>query len=159
MSNWTSKDIAEIIGITAIVLSLVFVGLQMKQSQEIAIAETYQQEISATYAGGSLAAANAEAVAKANRGAELSEAEVFALREYVRTRWLHAFFSSSHQLFLGGNTGGPVGNTSMCLCANPGLKKIWKEQFENIQQGAGPNSRLADFLIELDASVTSRCGV
>jgi len=39
-TNW--KDTAELIGITAIVASLVFVGLQMKQSQDIAIAAQYQ---------------------------------------------------------------------------------------------------------------------
>ena len=35
------KDIAELVGVAAIVASLVFVGLQMKQSQEIAIAAQY----------------------------------------------------------------------------------------------------------------------
>lgn len=39
-TNW--KDIAELVGITAIVASLIFVGLQMKQSQDIAIASTGQ---------------------------------------------------------------------------------------------------------------------
>lgn len=39
-SNW--KDTAELIGIAAIVASLLFVGLQMKQSQDIAIAAQYQ---------------------------------------------------------------------------------------------------------------------
>ena len=36
------KDIAELIGIAAIVASLIFVGLQMKQTQEIALADAYQ---------------------------------------------------------------------------------------------------------------------
>jgi hypothetical protein len=40
-TSW--KDIAELIGIAAIVASLVFVGLQMKQSQEIAIAAQYHE--------------------------------------------------------------------------------------------------------------------
>ena len=39
-SNW--KDIAEVVGITAIVASLIFVGLQMKQSHEIALSAAYQ---------------------------------------------------------------------------------------------------------------------
>jgi hypothetical protein len=39
-TNW--KDVAELIGIAAIVASLIFVGLQMKQSHEIAIADQYQ---------------------------------------------------------------------------------------------------------------------
>ena len=38
-TNW--KGIAELVGITAIIGSLVFVGLQLKQSQDIAIAAQY----------------------------------------------------------------------------------------------------------------------
>ena len=38
--NW--KDVAEFVGIAAIVASLVFVGLQLRQSQEIAIAAASQ---------------------------------------------------------------------------------------------------------------------
>ena len=38
-TNW--KDIVELVGIAAIVASLIFVGLQMQQSQEIAIAAQY----------------------------------------------------------------------------------------------------------------------
>ena len=41
------KDIAELIGIGAIVASLVFVGLQMKLSHEIAIADQYQNRADA----------------------------------------------------------------------------------------------------------------
>jgi len=44
--NW--KDIAEPIGIAAIVASLIFVELQMRQSHEIALSETYQQRSART---------------------------------------------------------------------------------------------------------------
>ncbi len=40
-TNW--KDIAELVGISAIVASLVFVGLELRQSHEIAIAAEYQE--------------------------------------------------------------------------------------------------------------------
>ena len=40
-ADW--KGTAELIGITAIVASLIFVGLQLKQSQEIAIGTQYHQ--------------------------------------------------------------------------------------------------------------------
>jgi hypothetical protein len=40
-ANW--KDVAELVGIAAIVASLIFVGLQMKQSQEIAVAAQYHE--------------------------------------------------------------------------------------------------------------------
>ena len=42
MKNTSWKDIAELIGIAAIVASLVFIGLQMKQSQDIALSAAYQ---------------------------------------------------------------------------------------------------------------------
>jgi hypothetical protein len=41
MSNW--KDTAELVGIAAIVASLIFVGMQMRQEQKIAEAEIYAQ--------------------------------------------------------------------------------------------------------------------
>jgi uncharacterized membrane protein YecN with MAPEG domain len=45
-SKW--KDFAELIGITAIVLSLVFVGLQLRQSQVIAQSDIALQELEST---------------------------------------------------------------------------------------------------------------
>ena len=39
-TNW--KDIAELVGIAAIVASLMFVGLEMRQTRVIALANTYQ---------------------------------------------------------------------------------------------------------------------
>lgn len=40
------KGIAELIGVTAIVASLIFVGLELRQSRQIAIADIYQQRTS-----------------------------------------------------------------------------------------------------------------
>jgi len=45
-ADW--KDSAELIGIVAIVASLVFVGLQLRQSHEIALATQYQARAEAT---------------------------------------------------------------------------------------------------------------
>jgi hypothetical protein len=44
-SNW--KDTAELVGIAAIVASLIFVGLQMRQSHEIALVTLYQMRADA----------------------------------------------------------------------------------------------------------------
>jgi len=41
------KEVAELVGIAAIVASLVFVGLQLRQAQEIAIADQYQERSNA----------------------------------------------------------------------------------------------------------------
>jgi hypothetical protein len=50
MNRATWKDGAELIGVLAIVLSLIFVGFQIKQSQEIAMAAQYQARLD-TWAG------------------------------------------------------------------------------------------------------------
>jgi hypothetical protein len=42
MTNITWRELAEAIGIVSIVASLVFVGLQLRQSQQVAVAEQYQ---------------------------------------------------------------------------------------------------------------------
>jgi hypothetical protein len=47
MNRETLSDWIQIVGMVAIVASLVFVGLQMKQSQEIAIAAQYQARLDA----------------------------------------------------------------------------------------------------------------
>ena len=47
ISDW--KDTAELIGIAAIVASLIFVGLQMKQSQDIAVAGQNQERQSVAF--------------------------------------------------------------------------------------------------------------
>jgi hypothetical protein len=50
MNRATWKEGAELIGVLAIVLSLIFVGFQIKQSQEIAMAAQYQARLD-TWAG------------------------------------------------------------------------------------------------------------
>jgi len=47
-SEW--KEIAELVGLAAIIASLVFVGLQLKQSQDIALATQYKSRAEATQA-------------------------------------------------------------------------------------------------------------
>lgn len=47
MKTWNSKDIAEIIGILAIIGSLVFVGLELQQNSAIARMEAHSEFVSA----------------------------------------------------------------------------------------------------------------
>lgn len=47
MKTWTSHDWIQAIGMAAVIASLIFVGLQLKQSQEIAIAAQYQARLDA----------------------------------------------------------------------------------------------------------------
>ena len=42
MNLFSQKNVAEFVGVVAIVASLIFVGLQLRQSQEIALAEGFR---------------------------------------------------------------------------------------------------------------------
>ena len=67
--NW--GDFAEIVGHVAIVASLIFVGLQLMQSQDIAIATQYQERAAAAVEYNGSQMHNALAIAE--KGAEIIE--------------------------------------------------------------------------------------
>ena len=86
--NW--KDIAELFGLAAIAVSLIFVGLQLRQSQAIAISNAYQARIAVGMEMNAAMAANDKALAAFNRPQtdgldSLSREEVWAGRAMVRS--------------------------------------------------------------------------
>ena len=74
MKNTSWKDIAELIGMTAIVLSLLFVGLQLKQSQQLAAEENISFSNERQNAIRGLIVANAEVWHRACAGEPLDPA-------------------------------------------------------------------------------------
>ena len=94
-TNW--KGIAELVGITAIVGSLIFVGLQMRQTQVIAQATLYQMR-SDSAQGVRLAMIFPEHLQSAllKQGSELTELERQSLGSLTSMMFDH--FENSHQL-------------------------------------------------------------
>ena len=85
-SDW--KETAELVGIAAIVASLVFVGMQLKQSQEIALSQASQARTAISIETILSTAENANyisAVAKARSGrrSELSLEEQATMSQYA----------------------------------------------------------------------------
>lgn len=72
-SNW--KDIAELIGIAAIVASLIFVGMQMRQEQEIAIIDALSLRVVTAAEVSNLISDNRDVWVQAISGEELSESD------------------------------------------------------------------------------------
>jgi hypothetical protein len=101
-TNW--KDIAELVGIAAIVASLIFVGLQMKQSQEIALSAAYQAR-TATLVEFLTGAVADEVVRSAmaknfNGAADLTPDELFAAT--MMSRAAVELLQNSHYQYLQG---------------------------------------------------------
>ena len=94
MKKTSWKDIAELIGMTAIVLSLIFVGLQLRQSQQLAHEEIVNYSIERQNALRELIVANAEIWQKACVGEPLDPisriiaAKIYgAWMDHVATEW------------------------------------------------------------------------
>ena len=87
-SNW--KDIAELFGVASIVASLIFVGLQLKQSQKIAIADVYQQQAALlieVQISAYTSEQRLEAIVKRDSGKPLTEADKRILYS-IKLPWL-----------------------------------------------------------------------
>jgi len=132
MKSIGGKDIAEFVGFTAIVASLIFVGLQLKQSQEIAIAETFLSILSSQIEATTSINENAEIWAKANSGAELSAAEYVVFTNIVATLDSVARISRGQLNRLGHESAatGQLNNLAIFLHRNPVARQVWAQHTE-----------------------------
>jgi hypothetical protein len=158
-TNW--KDVAELIGITAIVASLLFVGLQMRQEQEIAIADTYA---STTESSGTLAIlieSNSEIWRDGLDGAELTlseELKFLAMVNAVETHYFNMFLR--FRLLEINDPGVQSRDYAYAIYTHPGLRRAYlkKKEFNdaqgqawNIPAANGPFRRNVDsYLDQLD---------
>ena len=125
------KDIAELIGIAAIIGSLVFVGIQLRQEQEIAIVDTYGSVVEANEAALSLIADNPEIWEKGLLGDELSTSE-----EIVFSGMVRAVFSRHAHMFIRFSRIGPgdpleiLKDFAYAIYIFPGLRRQWEADYE-----------------------------
>lgn len=155
------NDWLQIIGIFAVVASLVFVGIQLIQSQKIANADRFQETISSITAINESIIENAEIFTKANRSEKLSEQEILVLTQTLDSLWAQAFFGQQAAELTGGPWQGPSVGLAMFLFNNPGVRKVWNEMQETREQGWDIlfrpdtplhqlNQRVREHLIKLD---------
>ncbi|RLC55108.1 MAG: hypothetical protein DRI30_08110 [Chloroflexi bacterium] len=133
-TDW--KDIAELVGIAAIVASLIFVGLQMKQAQDIAYSELDVSLLAIQAEATNLISANSDVWVRGNAGEELSPAETAVFSNLVALlngRW---FVEYRHATQLGRTD---IAETikydwSAFLYQNPGARRVWLAREENLNK-------------------------
>lgn len=157
------KGIAELIGIAAIVASLIFVGMQMRQAQQIAIADGYSELSSSTFSRSDLISAHSHLISKVNRDDQLTDAEAISLDNFVDAMWKGSFFAWRRWELLDLQTGGPVTDLSQFFCQNSGLTRIWVDQSNGFlgvvdEERAGASGDIARFSREVDLAIKVRCG-
>jgi hypothetical protein len=77
------NEVAELVGIVAIVASLVFVGLELRQSQDIALADIEASFAAASIEMASLVSDNSEVWARGIAGEELDESEAVVFESII----------------------------------------------------------------------------
>ena len=101
MQFWNLKDIAEFVGIVAIVASLIFVGMQMRQDQVIAVAEALSESVSAESNSRLGFSQYADLVVRSNNSGDLDDAELFILKNLIATEIDRVFIQSQRAVALG----------------------------------------------------------
>jgi hypothetical protein len=154
-TNW--KDTAELIGIAAIVASLVFVGLQLRQDREVALGQIYQSTLQAMIELDSTMAEHANVWAKARNGSDLTEAETIVLRRLINMWRLRAFYESqSGSIIDDGDWSAPVYRFAILLHENPTAKKLFIESVKRDERyfgGLNKDEKILEFHREVLASV------
>ena len=153
------KDWLEIVGMAAIVASLLFVGLQLRQDQRIALMETVGSDSSLNAQLADLLQGNGELWRKGLDGQELSKAD--QIEFYAMARAVEYIYSSSWQranlLDEGGGFGADaaVRDYSIALYMHVGLRRHFDSRIERINR----NDMAFDVPVEIgpfDRSIISR---
>ena len=138
-SNW--KDVAELIGITAIVGSLIFVGFQMRQDKLIAEAQIYADRDDTTINLAEVIGENSEVWKKGLNGEDLDASEQLTFDSLARAYYLSRVFRYERAQRLGIGDPERLANfTAFHLYMYPGLRRAFERQqakFELMNQAFG----------------------
>ena len=123
------NEAAELVGIVAVVASLVFVGLQLKQASDIAQNEVSLGIYTASIEINNNISEHADVWIRGSRGDELNETEAFIFSGLMQNLNNQAFFGRSMRDQLGENQRPPaeVHNFARMLHENPGARKAWMD--------------------------------
>lgn len=131
MTNTKWKEIAEFVGVSAIVASLIFVGLELRQARQIAVADIYQQRTAMLIDlhGARLSSEPlAEAIGRMTAGASLSEREanLISTEHYLFfTYWENVHFQHEYGLMPEEQWEASQRSMKNYLRTNPGALEFW----------------------------------
>jgi hypothetical protein len=128
------KKTAELVGILALVLSLIFVGLQMKQANEIAYMELDTAMTGIAVDIADLVATNPGVWVKANAGEELTAAEHAIFDKAISAMNLRVVVMSAQASQLGRDDIGSLVRRDWAafLHQNPGARRAWLSREDNL---------------------------
>ena len=133
MSNW--KDYAELVGIAAIVASLIFVGVQLQQDRSIAQAAVFSESENSVNNLAELIANNSEIWVKGLKGESLAEYELAAFENIFWALHTRRFGQYQRNLRLGIFPAQyAVEFYAFDLYQYPGLKRAFERRTETVSE-------------------------
>jgi hypothetical protein len=117
----------QVVGIFAVVASLIFVGLQLKQDRDAAQAESTQSFMASSAEVNAMIAEYAEIWLKGRNDAELSDAEMIVMRRLVDSLYRRARYTSQMKRTFGGPGGAQLRDLAILLYENPGARRTWEK--------------------------------
>ncbi len=126
------KDAAELVGIAAIVASLIFVGMQMKQAQEIANADRRMMLVANKIEVNNAIIENADIWARGLSGQGLSTTEAVIFENLIvnLNSFVHFNWRAAHDVGSGIGATGTVAYFSVLLYENPGARRAWESKHD-----------------------------
>ena len=123
------NEAAELVGIAAVVASLIFVGLQLEQASDIAQNEVRLGIYTASIEINNKLSEHADIWIRGSRGDELNETEAFIFGGLMQNLNNQAYFGKTMWDQLGENErpSAEVHNFARMLHENPGARKAWFE--------------------------------
>jgi len=171
-SNW--RETAELVGIAAIVASLIFVGLELQQSRQIAYDAATKTEAELIIAVQSIVTQNSDVWMRGCRGEELNDSEQLLFAHIFHafdTLYFLRFVSSRAEVSSAGLVAS-VNTTALNVHRNPGYRRAWEERFAWRPRDTAEANLLIRFRDLVNARVaelakiepeplknTSRCGL
>ena len=126
------RDIAEAIGVTAIVASLVFVGMQLRQDVRNATSDAVGDALEAQIEVAQLISSHSALIEKANLGEPISYAEELVLREIARVLFAQVLFQIWQFAEIGDNySSSPEQYLAAYLFQNPGMRVAFTKLSES----------------------------
>lgn len=120
------KSIAELVGIAAIVASLIFVGLELRQQQQMAVNESAYNVVENSREVRAALIEHADIWVRGNAGEELDRTEAAIYEELIRMLWARAFWSAITREAVGDDQNVAVHDFAAFLHQNPGARHVWE---------------------------------
>ena len=126
--NW--KSIGEFVGMGAIVASLIFVGFQLRQDRDIALAESLVAAEESFTSIDALISDHAVIWLKGQKNEELTDAESLIMSRLVSTLHRRARLTAAMRRSLGNAGNAPLQDLAIELYENPVARRFWEAQTE-----------------------------